>query len=141
MRFKHVSLIMCGSLLLTGAGAGGAILSQHRSRPPHPDKLTTAQAERGALRQSISSTGKVVANLDVEIKCKASGEVIRLPFDVSDCVKKGDLLLQIDPADATRDLKQAEASLSASKARLAIAQKNLKLAEDSLVTDRQHAEA
>ena len=37
-------------------------------------------------------TETVRTNLDIQIKCKASGEIIKLPFDVSDSVNKGDLL-------------------------------------------------
>ena len=58
-------------------------------------KPTTAAVERGELRVTVSSTGKVVSNLDVEIKCKGSGNAIRVPFDVSEAVKKGELVVTI----------------------------------------------
>ena len=73
--------------------------------------------ERGPITMTVSTTGRVVANLDVDIKCKASGEVLRLPKDVSDRVKKGELLVELDPADEERRVKQAEVALSASRAR------------------------
>jgi len=49
--------------------------------------VVTAKVERGPIRLVVASTGRVVSNLDVDIKCKASGEVTKLPFDVSDIVK------------------------------------------------------
>ena len=70
------------------------------------------------MRQAVSSTGKVVSNLDVEIKCKASGEIVKLPFDISQAVKKGDLLLELDPRDEQQRVRQAEATVRASQARL-----------------------
>jgi HlyD family secretion protein len=90
---------------------------------------------------AVSSTGRVVSNLDVEIKCKASGQVITLPFDVSATVKKGDLLVELDPIDEQRRLQQAEVALASSEARLAQAQQELSVAEKTLATERKRAEA
>ena len=105
--------------------------------PPTP----TAKIERGPVRQSVTSTGKIVSNLDVEIKCKASGEVVKLPFDISQAVKKGDLLLELDPRDEQQRVRQAEATVRASQARLINAKESLALAEEKLKTDRQRADA
>ncbi|MCC6794202.1 MAG: HlyD family secretion protein [Candidatus Hydrogenedentes bacterium] len=103
--------------------------------------ITTAKIEKGDLRQEVACTGKVVSNLDVEIKCRASGQVIKLPFDVSDTVKKGDLLLELDPIDQQRVVQQREATLSASEARLAQAKSTLVAAEKGLAADRTMAAA
>jgi HlyD family secretion protein len=58
--------------------------------------MLTAQAERGGLKMSVMSTGRVVANLDVDIKCKASGEIVRLgpttqPTDTQPALTVADL--------------------------------------------------
>ncbi len=104
-------------------------------------QVTTVKAERGPMRVAVSSTGKVVSNLDVDIKCKASGEIIELPFDVSDPVRKDELLMRLDPNDEERSLHQAEATLSASRAKLKIAQENLAIAELTLKTDTRKAQS
>jgi len=101
----------------------------------------TAKVERGPVRQAVTSTGKIVSNLDVEIKCKASGEVVKLPFDISQAVKKGDLLLELDPRDEQQRVRQAEATVRASQARLINARESLALADEKLKTDRQRADA
>ena len=101
----------------------------------------TAKIERGPVRQAVTSTGKIVSNLDVEIKCKASGEVVKLPFDISQAVKKGDLLLELDPRDEQQRVRQAEATVRASQARLINARESLALADEKLKTDRQRADA
>ena len=103
--------------------------------------VTTAKVQRGAIRLAVSSTGKIVSNLDVEIKCKASGEIVKLPFDVSDRVKKGELLIELDPVDEQRVVDQEQVSLSSSEAKLVIARQNQTIAERTLGTDRQKAEA
>ena len=103
--------------------------------------ITTAKITKGDLRQEVACTGKVVSNLDVEIKCRASGQIVKLPFDVSDTVKKGDLLLELDPIDQQRIVQQREATLSASNARLEQAKSTLIAAEKNLEADRAMAAA
>jgi len=104
-------------------------------------QVTAEAVARGSIRQVVETTGRIVSNLDVEIKCKASGEVITLPFDVSDPVKKGELLLELDPVDEERSVKQAEVQLTASRARLAQSEQNLKIVEERLKTDQKRAAA
>lgn len=153
-KFYKISLLVAGSVVLTGAGAGGATMfTRHLSRSGTSvaaesdgrDELApgtvTARVARGQLRLSVNSTGKVISNQDVEIKCKSAGEVIRLPYDISDHVRKDELLLQIDPVDVQREVKQADAALQSAEARLISARENLVLAERALVTNRAHADA
>ncbi|MHC4777456.1 MAG: efflux RND transporter periplasmic adaptor subunit [Planctomycetota bacterium] len=104
------------------------------------DADQTAAVERGPLSKVVACTGRVVSNLDVQIKCRASGEVIQLPFDVSDPVEKGALLLELDPVNEQRTLHQVRITLSASEARLVIAKKNLEIAQKDLVTAKEKAQ-
>jgi HlyD family secretion protein len=97
--------------------------------------------KRGPIVMSVSTTGRVVANLDVDIKCRASGEVIKLPFDVSDVVKKGELLVEVNPIYEERNVKQSKASLSASEARLAKAKQSLLIAQKDLEAEGKRADA
>jgi len=131
-------------ILLAVGAAGAGLLAWDRARSASSEAapaLSTAGAERGPIVLQVSTTGRVVANLDVAIKCKASGEAVLLPFDVSDPVKKGDLLVQLDPTDEERNAKQAELSLSAYQAKLAKAQRELLVAEKRLATENSRAEA
>jgi len=134
-------LVIAALVIMAGAGV---YLLRRNSTPATQvvtPALATAKVEYGSIRLVVASTGRVVANLDVDIKCKASGEVCRLPFDVSDTVKKGDLILELDPVDEQRNLDRARVALSASQARLVQAQQNLLLAQRRLETDRRRAEA
>jgi len=109
--------------------------------PAEGSQATTFKVERGPIQLRIESTGRVVSNLDVEIKCKASGEVTGVPYDVSDPVKRGDLLVELNPIDEKRRVKQAKVNLSSSKARLVQAQQNLRTAERDLANDTARAQA
>lgn len=103
-------------------------------------RTTAVKVERGPIVLSVSTTGRVVANLDVDIKCKASGEVIKLPYDVSDRVQKGLLLVELNPVDEERIVKQAQISLSSSQARLAKARQSLLIAQQELAAQRRRAD-
>lgn len=102
---------------------------------------STAVATKDDLVVSIPSTGRVISNQDVEVKCKAGGQVKTVPFDVSDRVKNGDLLVELDPIDEQRKVDQGGVSLSVSQAKLVIARENLAIAEQTLVTDERRARA
>jgi HlyD family secretion protein len=137
---KKFLLVFLLFALLAGAAAGIYLwLRQETRKPPPPPP--TATVALGSIRAIVQSTGRIVANLDVEIKCKAGGEIVKLPFDISDRVKKGDLLLQLDPVDEQRGVDLNQISLSSYKARLKVAQVNLALAEEKLATDRRRVAA
>jgi multidrug efflux pump subunit AcrA (membrane-fusion protein) len=134
-------LIVIAVVLLLAGGGWWWWKSSSDAKKAAEKPVATAVVERGAIRQTVSSTGKIVSNLDVEIKCKASGEIVKLPFDVSDRVRKGDLLLELDPRDMAQAVRQAEATVRASQARLVNAKESLAIAEQTLKSDRQKAEA
>ncbi|MGB5107730.1 MAG: efflux RND transporter periplasmic adaptor subunit [Candidatus Zixiibacteriota bacterium] len=71
---------------------------------------------RGDLRVTISSTGKVEPVKTVEVKSKASGEIIQLQFEEGDYVHQGDLLCKIDPEQVQFEYDKAVADLAVAKA-------------------------
>jgi HlyD family secretion protein len=135
---KLIAIVVILGLL----GAGAYAWVSRSSKPTaEAGASTKVQVAKGSIFQAVSSTGRVVSNLDVDIKCKASGEIITLPFDISQQVKKGDLLLEIDPVNQKRSVDLAAVQVSQSEAKLKQAQKNLEIAQQSLVTNRKRAEA
>lgn len=140
--WRKKKIVIPAVVILAALVAGGAWVSRGRDKPnPAASEPTTATVTRGDVRLAVACTGRVVANLDVDIKCKASGEITGLPFDISDEVKKGKLLLELDPVDEQRELSQSQVKLAASQARLVIAQQNLAIAESDLRTARRRAQA
>lgn len=143
MKLRAIIKWVVVSGVLVAAGTGATIWWKKgtaESKEAEPAKTTIA-AKRGPIRQVVQCNGRVVSNLDVDIKCRASGQVIKMPFDVSDKVKEGDLLLELDPVDQQRQVQQAEANLAASKARLAQAQVALAVAEKTLTADKMKSQA
>lgn len=74
------------------------------------------------LELSIEASGVIEAISSIEIKSKASGEVLFLGAEVGDLVEKGAILGQIDQRTPNNILNQAKSDLEASKVRLENAQ-------------------
>ncbi|MCX7765406.1 MAG: hypothetical protein N2246_01705, partial [Candidatus Sumerlaeia bacterium] len=135
---KKIGLI----IIIIGIIAAGiyAVKPRAAAKPTTTGEQIPAKVEEGPIRLTVSSTGRVVPNLNVDIKCKASGEIITLPYDISDTVTKGALLVELDPVDEQRRVKRAEVELAASQARLEQARLNLAIAERNLAIEKEKAE-
>ncbi|MDP9173356.1 MAG: efflux RND transporter periplasmic adaptor subunit [Planctomycetota bacterium] len=136
--------IYVGFLVVLLAIGGAFLLHQRQARAAAataPSDTYTAAIVRGDIVQSVASTGQVVSNLDVAIKCRASGEVIQLPYDISDKVKKGDLLVQLDKKDEIVLVKQAQANVDQASSKLKEAIQYEKQAELDLQTATEKADA
>ncbi|PLX44122.1 MAG: hypothetical protein C0609_06400, partial [Deltaproteobacteria bacterium] len=126
--------------LLAAIMAGGYFfMREEPAKEENSPTGTTAEVERGSIVERVDSDGKVVSNLDVEIKCKASGEVVSLPYDVSQKVKKGALIAELDPVDEKRSVRQAKAALESARAKLTSAKEELLLEEANLSSERGRA--
>jgi RND family efflux transporter MFP subunit len=139
---KTLSIAIVGVALVASAGAA-MLFHQHTAKAATtlPTDSYIATAARGDITQSVSATGPVASNLDVQIKCRAYGEVIKLPFDISDQVKKGDLLIQLDQKDEEVIYDQAKVTLEQSKSKLTEAQENERIGELDLKTATEQADA
>ena len=123
------------------AADGGASRSWLPLRTIHKRTLRElVPIRRGRVEKAVTSSGKVVSNLDVDIKCRASGEIVTLPFDISQKVHKGDLLCQLDPTDSQLAVRSAEATVAQSTA-LAQVRDDLEQGQENLGTTRRRDEA
>ena len=96
--------------------------------------VQTAVVERGDLMITAEATGNVEPVRKVEVKAKASGEILRLHVDIGDQVEPGALLAEVDPRDVRNASAQAEADLEVSQARLDIALAQLGRSEELLAS-------
>jgi HlyD family secretion protein len=70
----------------------------------------------------VVATGKITPVTQVEIKSKASGIILKLPVNVGDTVKAGQVICELDQNDLLPKLRQAQAALSMAQAQLKSAQ-------------------
>jgi len=91
-----------------------------------------ARAERRTIEVSVSSSGVVEPLAIVEVKSKASGEVLDVKVEIGDLVEPGTLLVRIDPRIVTNDFAQREAELTAALSRREIATSQMERAKSLL---------
>src|SRR5210317_780730 len=94
----------------------------------------TAGVERRTLEVAVSSAGIVEPLATVEVKSKASGEVLDVLIETGDQVEEGSLMVSIDPRIVRNRLAQSDAELRAAISRREIAATQKKRVE-SLVSN------
>jgi multidrug efflux pump subunit AcrA (membrane-fusion protein) len=77
----------------------------------------TAVVARGDLQVTVEASGAIEPVADVEVKSKASGEILALNAEIGDTVEAGALLVRIDPRTPRNLVDQAEAELNAARQR------------------------
>jgi HlyD family secretion protein len=113
--------IVLGLALLLGGVAFFSLRSVGRTPAKiDPDKL--AIVERMDLARSVVATGKITPVTQVDIKSKASGIILKLPVNVGDTVKAGQVICELDQNDLLPKLRQAQAALAMAEAQLKSAQ-------------------
>ena len=81
----------------------------------------SAGVERKTIEVAVSSAGIVEPLATVEVKSKASGEVLELFVEIGDQVDEGALMVAIDPRTVRNRLDQSDAELKAALSRREIA--------------------
>lgn len=104
---------------------GGAVLvaalawwwiSTHRG--PETVKYRTAAVEKGDIEVVVAATGTIRPVEQVEVGSQVSGTVSRLAADYNSRVRRGQVLLQLDPASFAARHAQAEAAVAGAEAAL-----------------------
>ena len=88
----------------------GGVFWYVKSREPKTT-YTTADVEKGTLAQTVSVTGKVNSNEQIDLTFKTTGILKSISVDVGDTVKKGQILAVIDTGSLLSQLRQAQAQV------------------------------
>lgn len=94
-------------------------------------EVYTQKISKMDIIEKVSATGKIQPEVEVEISSDVSGEIIDLPIAEGQQVKKGDLLVRINPDIYQSGLKRSIAALQNTKAGLNQAEATLKEAKAS----------
>ncbi|MEN9323838.1 MAG: Macrolide export protein MacA [Bacteroidota bacterium] len=81
-------------------------------------EVEVAKANEITIIETVSATGKIQPEIEVKISSEVSGEIIALPIKEGQVVKKGDLLVKINPDLYTSGYNRTVAGLSQTKAGL-----------------------
>ncbi len=120
---KQLSVLILATLLAAGCKEK-AVIPVYETLP----------VVRRDIIVSVNATGTVQPVDSVEIKSKASGEIIAINVQTGQEIKKGQLLIQVDPRNPRNTLSQAKANLEVAQAQQANALSQLKRAEDLWAT-------
>jgi multidrug efflux system membrane fusion protein len=88
--------------------------------------VIAAVAKKGDIPVYVTGLGTVTALYTATVLAQVNGQVLKVPFREGDIVRKGALLVQIDPAPYEAALLQAEGQLARDQALLAGAKTNFK---------------
>lgn len=78
--------------------------------------------ERRSITVSVRAAGTVQPDTLVEVKSKASGEILEIKVQTGQSVRRGELLVRVDQRTARNTVAQSEAQLEVARARLANAE-------------------
>ena len=110
-------------------------------RPGEKTEATyqTAPVGKRDIVVAVEAAGIIEPSVTVELKSKASGQILDIKAETGQVVEAGTLLLQIDKRNPQNALAQATAQLEAAKARRAIAEaqsrRAAKLLEERIIND------
>ncbi len=110
-----------------------------------PTSYTLGTASKGSIIVTAESTGQVSATSQVDIKPKASGEIVYVGVTQGQQVKAGALIAKLDASDAEKQVRDAQASLDGAKIALAKLQQPADAlskiqTENALITAKQNKE-
>ncbi len=80
-------------------------------------EVTVEEAQRRSITSIVSATGRIFPEIEVKISSEVAGEIIELPVVEGQRVKKGDLLVKVDPDRYETQLRQRKVSINTAEAR------------------------
>ncbi len=99
-------------LLVIGGGYFGYARLTKRDAPT---RYVLAMVEKGTIISSVTGSGQVSTSNQVELKPKASGDLVALHVKNGQEAAAGVLIAQIDARDAQKSVRDAEANLVSAK--------------------------
>lgn len=132
--------IILSVVVLAALGAGGAYCyTSTRSSDPGAE-ARTRQVREGDLVELASASGTVEPLNQVQVKSRASGEVIEVLVAEGAEVEAGQLLVRLDPRDAEQAVREAEMALTRAQSDLTQARAQLAVAEAQAEEARAQSE-
>ena len=123
------------SVVILAVAVGGYFLWPRRAEKKETaaaagQQLRTATIKRGNLSALVSATGKIEPISKVEVKSKASGQIMAMPVEEGDRIARGALIARIDETETRNAYEQALADLEVAKATVAQTASNIKRQEE-----------
>jgi len=85
-------------------------------KPPPPPALPSGVVALADITQAVQAAGVLQARTRVDVGAQVSGQIQTIHVELGQQVKKGDLLVSLDPDLARSDVAQAEAAVAQASA-------------------------
>ena len=121
---KWIKRGLIAALALSVIGGCTFWIQKQKREAQELPKFRTQEIDRGAITQVIMASGTLQPVTTVNIGTQVSGTVSERLADFNDRVKKGQILLKLDPALIQAKIRQAKAQLASAEASLALALSN-----------------
>ena len=118
--FTRKRLVIATAVLAIAAGAGYFLKPKSDVVPP--SKYRSALVDRGDIHQTVTATGTINPVALINVGSQVSGTVAELNADFNDRVKKGQVLLKLEPTIFNAQVGQAEANIASARASLRLSQ-------------------
>lgn len=105
--------------IIGGLAYGGFAYYKSRTATTATTKYAFASVKKGTLIVAVSGSGQIVVADQVDIKAKASGDLISLSAKTGQEVKAGTVLATIDASEAQKAVRDAQTSLETAQLSLA----------------------
>jgi len=119
--FTKKRALVVGVLLIAGAAAVAYAKRGSDSKVP-PLKYRASVVDTGSITHTVTATGTINPVALVNVGSQVSGTVVELKADFNDRVKKGQVLLKLDPTIFNAQVGQARASVASAQASARLAQ-------------------
>lgn len=128
MSKKTIYFLIGGALIiiaaLIGLSKAGIIGNKDEGK-----EVETSKVVASTIIETVSATGKIQPEIEVKISPEVSGEIILLNVKEGQVVKKGDLLVKINPDLYTSSYNRSVSNLSGTKAGLTQSEASFKEAK------------
>lgn len=136
---KHtLSLTILAVVILAGCNKPGDAAGGHFEMPP--PGVTVSPPIQQEVQEWDEFTGRIDAAESVEIRPRVSGYIDQIHFKSGQLIKKGDLLVTIDPRPFQAILDRAEAEVQRAKTKLELSKKEFDRADKLIATKAISAE-
>src|SRR5919108_5038278 len=102
------------------AGAQGRAGGRDPAREAAPREVRVVEAAARPLPQVVPVTGTLAADERVDLAFKVAGRLGEIMVDLGTPVRRGQVVARLDPTDLRLRVRQAEAALRQSRARLGL---------------------
>jgi len=110
-RWSSYGMRAAGALVLAAAGLA-ALWAATATRVVY----TTQPVVRAELMSTVNAIGQLQPNTYVDVGAQVSGQILRIQVEAGDSVKKGDLLVEIEPSVQRAAVDAGNAQLAALRA-------------------------